>query len=297
MENPYHNNLHAADVTCSMYHWFSSKLFKENMTFLDMFVSLIAAAAHDVGHDALTNQFHINACSKLATRYNDMAPLENYHASLSFELLHIIDNNWLQTFDLTSQNFVRNLFIRLILGTDSNLHQRHHENLLSLTDCVVLPKTVEDDTIQLRTEGVPLQNGELMDSRVECEPCEKEMILCAGLHLADIANPAKPNSMCVYWAEKVIQEFFEQGDQEKAKGLPVSPLCDRSTSNLEDGQIGFIKYVVEPVYTLWAKLIPESQIAVTYLKENENFWDGKRNSNFLRNMLARTSSMETLNDE
>jgi len=59
-ENPYHNHLHGADVMCSMFYWFSSLIFKENMNSLDLLGALAAACAHDVGHDGVNNQFHVN---------------------------------------------------------------------------------------------------------------------------------------------------------------------------------------------------------------------------------------------
>jgi len=55
--------------------------------------------------------------------------------------------------------------------------------------------------------------------------------------------------------------------------LPVSPLMDRKTSKIADGQKGFIKFVVRPIFELWAKLVPEAQIAITHLTNNLRFWE------------------------
>ena len=35
-----------------------------------------------------------------------------------------------------------------------------------------------------------------------------------------------------------MEEFFRQGDMEKAMGLPYSPLCDRNTTLIAESQIG-----------------------------------------------------------
>merc|ERR1719317_1645172 len=171
--------------------------------------------------------------------------------------------------------------IELIIGTDNNYHQDHQENIISLVNCVNFPASGEDETIKLRTKDDKEQ------SRVSGEPCEKLMILKAGMHLADISNPAKPNHLCVYWAKKVTQEFFEQGDKELARGLAISPLCDRKTSNIEEGQKGFIKFVVRPIFEPWARLMPEANIALTHLETNLRFWDKRRNSGFLRKELVK----------
>lgn len=92
-DNPFHNNLHGADVMCTAYTWFKSPIFKENMTFLDLLASLMASCAHDVGHDGVNNYFHVKMWTEVATRWNDISPLENLHASLAFKILYENDNN------------------------------------------------------------------------------------------------------------------------------------------------------------------------------------------------------------
>ena len=40
-----------------------------------------------------------------------------------------------------------------------------------------------------------------------------------------------------------MEEFFNQGDQEKELGLDMSPLCDRNTTQIPQSQIGkYLKY-------------------------------------------------------
>ena len=39
-----------------------------------------------------------------------------------------------------------------------------------------------------------------------------------------------------------------QGDEEKKLGLPISPLCDRVTTNIPESQVGFITYITTPAY-------------------------------------------------
>ena len=58
------------------------------------------------------------------------------------------------------------------------------------------------------------------------------------LHSADVSNPAKPWEVHTQWTARVMEEFFKQGDREKELSLPVSPLCDRDTTNIPESQIG-----------------------------------------------------------
>ena len=54
---------------------------------------------------------------------------------------------------------------------------------------------------------------------------------------------------CSRWTAKVLQEFFEQGDKERAKGMPVSPMMDRTTTQTPVSQINFIEYIVAPLFS------------------------------------------------
>ena len=42
-------------------------------------VLLVSTLVHDVDHNGLNNNFHINSQSPLAVLYNDISVLENHH--------------------------------------------------------------------------------------------------------------------------------------------------------------------------------------------------------------------------
>ena len=58
------------------------------------------------------------------------------------------------------------------------------------------------------------------------------------------------------WTDRVIEEFYAQGDDEKTRGLPVATAMDRDKSSPNVEQTGFIKYLVVPLYQTLAKLVP-----------------------------------------
>jgi hypothetical protein len=84
---------------------------------------------------------------------------------------------------------------------------------------------------------------------IECfgEDKNRIFIMELFLHCADISNPYKPHDICARWADLVSQEFFSQGDKERAAGIDVSPMMDRDSSNLFNMQMGFIEFVVSPL--------------------------------------------------
>jgi hypothetical protein len=60
-------------------------------------------------------------------------------------------------------------------------------------------------------------------------PIQLEMELI--IKCADISNVLKPFPVARRWALRVTDEFFEQGDVEHARGMDVTPSCDRSTAS------------------------------------------------------------------
>ena len=49
---------------------------------------------------------------------------------------------------------------------------------------------------------------------------------------------------------QLLQEFFEQGDMCKRRGMPLPPLCDRQFTDIPMSQINFSKYLVKPTFDL-----------------------------------------------
>lgn len=58
-KNPYHNNLHAADVTQTVHYILYHMGFASWLTDLEIFAAIIAAIIHDFQHTGTTNNFHV----------------------------------------------------------------------------------------------------------------------------------------------------------------------------------------------------------------------------------------------
>ena len=66
---------------------------------------------------------------------------------------------------------------------------------------------------------------------------------------------------------QLLEEFFRQGDKEKALGLPFSPLCDRNNTLVAESQIGFIEFIVEPSMQVCSDML-ETVLAPLNVKES-----------------------------
>ena len=58
------------------------------------------------------------------------------------------------------------------------------------------------------------------------------------VHCSDLSNPTKPLDIYRQWVDRIMEEFFRQGDQERAAGMEISPMCDRFNATIEKSQVG-----------------------------------------------------------
>jgi hypothetical protein len=74
------------------------------------------------------------------------------------------------------------------------------------------------------------------------------------VHCADLSNPTKPLEIYRKWVDRIMEEFFQQGDKEREHGLDISPMCDRHNATIEKTQVITLK----PVLFTWQPFIPYS---------------------------------------
>ncbi|PIC14247.1 hypothetical protein B9Z55_027220 [Caenorhabditis nigoni] len=221
--NPYHNVVHAADVTQSSHFMLSQTGLANSLGDLELLAVLFGALIHDYEHTGHTNNFHIQSQSQFAMLYNDRSVLENHHVSSCFRLMKEDDKNILTHLTRDEYKELRNMVIEIVLATDMSTHFMQIKTMKSMLS---LP------------EGI-----------------DKNKALCLIVHACDISHPAKPWNLHERWTEGVLEEFFRQGDLEASMGLPYSPLCDRHTVHVADSQIGFIDFIVEPTMVVCGELL------------------------------------------
>lgn len=127
-KNPYHNALHATAVVLDVHYYL--KNVEQEISDLQYFSAIIAAAVHDVNHPGLTNGFLINSTSPLANTYSDDSILERMHLAETFRLVHEVDgHNIFKELPPTQAKESRRLIISMVLATDLAEHV-HHINAL-----------------------------------------------------------------------------------------------------------------------------------------------------------------------
>ncbi|XP_054168087.1 dual specificity calcium/calmodulin-dependent 3',5'-cyclic nucleotide phosphodiesterase 1-like [Oppia nitens] len=222
--NPYHNNLHAADVTQTVHYMLLTTGLAQWLTDLEIFATLIAAIIHDYQHTGTTNNFHVMSGSEITMIYNDRSVLENFHISAAFKVIRENDSNIVVNLSKEEYREFRSLVIDMVLATDMSSH-----------------------FLQIKTLKTLLGHTEFN--------IDKPKGLSYILHSADISHPSKSFDLHYRWTKLLMEEFFRQGDMESELGLPYSPLCDRNTTLIPQSQIGFIDFIVAPTMELCGDLI------------------------------------------
>ena len=81
------------------------------------------------------------------------------------------------------------------------------------------------------------------------------LMLKMALKCGDLANPAKPWDLYTQWTDRILQEFFVQGDKEKKLGMKISPSSDRDKDarpkSKATNQGYFIDLLVMPLWKEW----------------------------------------------
>lgn len=85
--NPYHNAMHAADVTQSALTMLAFDNMAEHLSDLELMCVIISCCIHDVGHYGVNNDFLVKTQHEWALIYNDTSVNENMHVRVAFEIL------------------------------------------------------------------------------------------------------------------------------------------------------------------------------------------------------------------
>uniref|UniRef100_A0A8C5N6V4 Phosphodiesterase n=1 Tax=Gouania willdenowi TaxID=441366 RepID=A0A8C5N6V4_GOUWI len=262
-DNPYHNAVHAADVTQAMYCYMQEPMLAKSLTSFDILLGLLAAATHDLDHPGVNQPFLIKTDHYLATLYRNTSVLENHHWKSAVGLLREtgLFSHWPAEDSLNMERELGSLILATDISRQNDYLSRFRQHL--------------------DQESLCLSNGS-----------HRHFILQMALKCADICNPCRPWELSKQWSEKVTEEFFQQGDVEKKHKLEVSPLCDREINSVGNIQIGFMTYVAEPLFAEWARFSDTrlSQTMLGHMRLNKASWGSLQQEQTLTSEEAETSN-------
>nr|XP_037273065.1 LOW QUALITY PROTEIN: uncharacterized protein LOC119164969 [Rhipicephalus microplus] len=246
--NPYHNSVHAADVTQAMHCFLLEDKIREHMTPVEAMASLIAAVTHDLDHPGVNQPFLIATSNHLAALYNNFSVLENHHWRSAVSCLRqsgIFDHLATSVWDEIEEQ-IRSL----ILATDITRQQEFLSRF---------KRYLENNVLDMADKEY------------------RHFILQIALKCADLGNPCRPWDISHRWSLQVCKEFYRQGDFEKRLNIPVTPICDRERTTVAKIQADFFKYVVSPLFEIWDQFLdtPLSHELLRNLWLNHVQWEKK----------------------
>ncbi|KAK9712247.1 3prime5prime-cyclic nucleotide phosphodiesterase [Popillia japonica] len=251
--NPYHNSIHATDVTQAMHCFLQEEKIKKHVTPLEVMASLLGAVAHDLDHPGVNQHFLISTSNHLAMLYDNMSVLENHHwrSAIGCLLESGVAEQLTPYQQLTPYRNELEFQIKdLILATDIN---RQQEFLTRFK------RQLDDGTLDLNNKE------------------DRHFILQIALKCADISNPTRPWHISHKWSLKVCDEFFRQGEFERKLNLPVTSICDQQLTSVAKIQSGFFRFVVTPLFSEWHRFLKSnlSTHMINLLESNQRRWEAQ----------------------
>ena len=234
----YHNFYHGFNVFQVCYKMIGETGVGELLDSIDQLALLVGALSHDMGHRGMNNSFHKAMylddplIPKLALTYNDVAVLENMHASRAFEIMTRPKHNVFSSLSLKNHQEARRMMCRGILATDMEHHMKHVKML---------------------------QNHSSFSNSRE----DRTFLVEISMHTADLSNPIQPWKNSSEWAVRVAKEFSAQYEKETELGLAQTPHfnlegeINASNPSIAKLNIGFANYLVKPLWVTFVDFFPK----------------------------------------
>ena len=93
--------------------------------------------------------------------------------------------------------------------------------------------------------------------------------MACAWQLADLGYPSKGLEYSLQWIDRCLDEMCDQGEHEKALGIPV--FVDRDTLDKPKMQVGFFTFMVQPMYETLDVLVPLTEQIAAVQALNEHF--------------------------
>merc|ERR1711976_587987 len=184
--------------------------------------------------------------------YKNGAIMEHHHISIMLSILSDSAHNIFEGLTEAQSRETWQDIISVILATDAS----HHMTQMS----------------RFKDEFAEHRGG--YDAK---KKKHRRLLMAMLISWADTSNIVRPFKLAHKWAKLIAQEFFAEGDTEKSLGITPPAIFDREKMALSDMQIGFIRNVGIPSYTLLKNFLPALGGCLKQLQENLHQWENVPN--------------------
>ncbi|XP_044532990.1 cAMP-specific 3',5'-cyclic phosphodiesterase 7B isoform X1 [Gracilinanus agilis] len=268
-QNPYHNAVHAADVTQAMNCFLKEPKLSSFLTPLDIMLGLLSAVTHDLDHPGVNQLFLIKTNHHLCSLYQNISVLENHH--------------WRSAICMLRES---RLFAHLPKEMTQDIEQRLGSLILA-TDITRQKEFLTRLENHLKNQDLRLEDAQ-----------NRHFILQIALKCADICNPCRIWEVSKQWSERVCEEFYRQGDLEQKFKLEISPLCNQQEDSIPSIQIGFMTHIAEPLFKKWYHFTesPLGENMLSHLTINKAKWKSIQHTQHSSNGGTSDSNSNKIND-
>ncbi|KAH3744580.1 cAMP-specific 3',5'-cAMP phosphodiesterase 4 [Pelomyxa schiedti] len=248
--NPYHNKMHAAAVTHSLFYLIdkvrqASATLRSLITPMELFACLLTALIHDYGHPGRNNSFLASTQHKIFIQHGESA-LERFHIHRAFELLWSDpDCMALSSMPRSQQLELHSLCTSLVLATDMAKH-------------VAFLKTFNSWSTQSEE---PLSRP--IDGKI------KLLILQILVKAADLSDSFREWNECEMWSLRQMEEFHAQEEDECTHKI-CSQAIKASAAQI---QSTFIPAIVIPLIHSISKVFPDLKHLEEQAFQNFENWN------------------------
>lgn len=262
--NPYHNSVHAADVTQAMHCFIQENKIKKHMTNLEILCAILAAVCHDLDHPGVNQSFLVATNNPLASLYQNNSVLENHH--WKFALCIFKEAKLFDHFAQDVLDDMKEQLKHLILATDIARQNEYLKRFKDLTS----------------SHHFSMQNTD-----------DRALVLQMALKCADLGNPCRPWLISRVWSQLICDEFYRMGQIERRLGVPLTPICQREKTSIAGIQADFFRFIVLPLLELWHKFLesPLSDLLMSNFDHNYKRW---QRANRIVQQLRRRKSFACL---
>ncbi|XP_022129460.1 probable 3',5'-cyclic phosphodiesterase pde-5 isoform X2 [Pieris rapae] len=256
---PYHNFDHGWSVAHAMYVMLKND--NENRFDNKMRQALfVASLCHDLDHRGYTNKYLNETASPLATMYST-SPLEHHHFNITVKILY---QNGHDIFAHMAHEECRDILKDIehcILATDLAAFFPNMKKMKSI---------LEVDTVQQFNWNDP-------------DNCKLAMAI--SMTAADLSASTKPWDIQIKTVQVIFEEFYEQGDKERAAGKIPMPMMDRyKPEEQATSQVSFLEQICVPCYEILQEILPNTKPMYEMVGKNLESWRSIKSNKNLSNL-------------
>ncbi|XP_071807171.1 probable 3',5'-cyclic phosphodiesterase pde-5 isoform X1 [Asterias amurensis] len=228
---PYHNWTHAFSVAHSVYTII--KTCKDQIfTPLECLALFVACLCHDLDHRGKNNSFMVNNATPLAAVYST-STMEHHHFNMTITILQNEGHNIFKHLSSEEYKQVLSDVRQAILATDLALFFGNKAKLKTIVEA----------------------NQFNWDNQEH-----RKLLRAIAMTACDLCAVCKPFEIQRQVANECFEEFYSQGDEEKAQGRNPIPMMDREKAHqLPTNQVSFIVGICLPCYDLLSALLPSAK--------------------------------------